>query len=194
MRFRSENFHRAQFPPLMLAEKNSATLWACAFNLSITHQPGLNNVNALHLFHSLQFVIEDLLSSFSSIVMSCFGAKPARRRPASQISAMPPDYPTAQWLEEGKMRQSISSLTKTELSENFVTQDPPPVHIEDVWREVRALERHHFATSRYRQIGRTIEPVIDFFTRFSPVLDTMSQYGSNSATLVWGSLKAMLVV
>jgi hypothetical protein len=157
-------------------------------------QLGINSVNTLHLFYSFQLVIDDLQSSFGSIVMPCFRTKLVRRRPVSQISALPPDYPTAQWLEEGKLRHSVSSLTKPALSDTFVSQDIPPVHIEDVWREVRALERHHFASSRYRRIGRTIEPVIDFFTRFSPVLDTMSQYGSNSATLIWGSLKAMLVV
>jgi len=84
-----------------------------------------------------------------------------------------------------------------------VRDDPPPfeevlegepVHVEDVWKEVRALERHHLASSRYRDISRTMEPVIDFLTRFTPVVNTFVQNGSGSATFVWGSLKAVLVV
>ncbi|KAA8571421.1 hypothetical protein EYC84_001424 [Monilinia fructicola] len=67
------------------------------------------------------------------------------------------------------------------------------VNIDDVWREVRALERHNFASSRYRKVGKTIEPIIDFLTRFSPVVDMMVQ-GTSSASLVWGSLKAVLMV
>lgn len=39
-----------------------------------------------------------------------------------------------------------------------------------------------------------MEPVIDFFEKFSPALDTMVQYGANPVVLVWGSLKAVLVV
>jgi hypothetical protein len=88
--------------------------------------------------------------------------------------------------ETGGTRLSLATMDGT----------PPTtlVHIEDVWKEVRALERQHFASSRYRRIGRTMEPVIDFFEKFSSALDTMVQYGASPVVLVWGSLKAVLVV
>jgi|SRR5271168_3819042 len=127
--------------------------------------------------------------------MSCFRTKAAKQQSAIRSTSIkPPDYSTSQWLEHEKIWQPLSGPTKAESSNTFVVQEVVPVHVEDVWREVRALERRHFASSRYRRIGRTMEPVIDFFTRFSPVLDSMVQYGTSSATIVWGSLKAVLVV
>ncbi|KAH8758170.1 hypothetical protein F5882DRAFT_453880 [Hyaloscypha sp. PMI_1271] len=96
-----------------------------------------------------------------------------------------------------------SKSDKESTLSSLVKDDPPPfedvvaerpVHVEDVWSEVRALERHHLASRRYRHISGTIEPVIDFLSRFTPVVDTFAQYGSSSAALIWGSLKAVLVI
>lgn len=107
------------------------------------------------------------------------------------------DYPNAQYPEDVKVKtlsfgtSSLATEIETPSSSMVVAQ--PPINIDDVWREVRALERHNFASSRYRKVGKTIEPVIDFLTRFSPVVDMMVQ-GSSSASLVWGSLKAVLMI
>lgn len=73
------------------------------------------------------------------------------------------------------------------------SEDVTAIHLENVWREVRALETHHSSSNRFTRIRRTIEPVIDFFATFSPVFDTMTN-GTASASLIWGSLKAVLVV
>ena len=107
------------------------------------------------------------------------------------------DHPNPQWQEDMKIRtpsfgtSSLATGKETISSSMIVSQQP--INIDDVWREVRALERHRFASSRYRKVGKTIEPVIDFLTRFSPVVDMMVQ-GTSSASLVWGSLKAVLMV
>ncbi|ESZ90972.1 hypothetical protein SBOR_8635 [Sclerotinia borealis F-4128] len=105
------------------------------------------------------------------------------------------NYPNAQWTEDVKPQSFGTSSLATEMekstSSSLVAQ--MPINIDDVWREVRALERHNFASSRYRKVGKTIEPVIDFLTRFSPVVDMMVQ-GTSSASLVWGSLKVVLMV
>ncbi|KAF7896510.1 hypothetical protein EAF00_006524 [Botryotinia globosa] len=107
------------------------------------------------------------------------------------------DYPNPQWQEDLKIStpsfgtSSLAIEMETTSSSMIVAQ--PPINIDDVWREVRALERHRFASSRYRKVGKTIEPVIDFLTRFSPIVDMMVQ-GTSSASLVWGSLKAVLMV
>ncbi|KAI9642687.1 hypothetical protein NHQ30_008418 [Ciborinia camelliae] len=107
------------------------------------------------------------------------------------------DYPNAQWPEDFKIKPpsfgTPSLATEIETSSSYTVAAQTPINIDDVWREVRALERHHFASSRYRKVGKTIEPVIDFLTRFSPVVDMMVQ-GTSSASLVWGSLKAVLMV
>ena len=101
---------------------------------------------------------------------------------------------SSQWLEDSKMKRSTSSLDKFTPPDFYGAADLSHAHVEDVWREVRALERHKSASSRYREIGSTMEPIIDFFTRYTPVLDTAVQSGSSVAVLVWGSLKAVLLV
>ncbi|KAF7908101.1 uncharacterized protein EAF01_003856 [Botrytis porri] len=129
---------------------------------------------------------------------------PFRKSPAKNVeksSRVPSyrsaDYPNPQWQEDVKIRTpsfGTSSLaTETETTSSPIIVPQPPINIDDVWREVRALERHRFASSRYRKVGKTIEPVIDFLTRFSPIIDMMVQ-GTSSASLVWGSLKAVLMV
>ncbi|KAF7932838.1 uncharacterized protein EAE98_004137 [Botrytis deweyae] len=129
---------------------------------------------------------------------------PFRKSPAENVeksSRVPSyrsaDYPNPQWQEEVKIKTppfGTSSLaTETETTSSSMILPQPPINIDDVWREVRALERHRFASSRYRKVGKTIEPVIDFLTRFSPIVDMMVQ-GTSSASLVWGSLKAVLMV
>jgi hypothetical protein len=92
--------------------------------------------------------------------------------------------------ENPKAESSASGETESLRSKSSV---PAPVNIDDIWREVRALERHNHGSSRYSKVGRTIEPVIDFLARFAPVVDMMVQ-GTSTASLVWGSLKGILLV
>ncbi|KAJ8059585.1 hypothetical protein OCU04_011240 [Sclerotinia nivalis] len=103
------------------------------------------------------------------------------------------DYPNTQWPEDVKIKAPYFGTTEELDPGVSMVVVQPPISIDDIWREVRALERHKFASSRYRKVGKTIEPVIDFLTRFSPVVDMMVQ-GSSSASLIWGSLKAVLMV
>ncbi|QSZ32069.1 hypothetical protein DSL72_001638 [Monilinia vaccinii-corymbosi] len=107
------------------------------------------------------------------------------------------DYPNSQWPEDIKIKPppfGPSNLaTEIGASTSSKAAAQAPINIDDVWREVRALERHNFASSRYRKVGKTIEPIIDFLTRFSPAVDMMVQ-GTSTASLVWGSLRAVLMV
>ena len=133
------------------------------------------------------------LNKVGSFAMSCFRSQPRSLMKPKNSSTFSSDI-SSQWFENGKMRRSISSLSKIEPSDLYGTAERSHVHVEDVWREVRTLERHRSTSSRYREIGRTMEPVIDFFTRYSPVLDATVQSGSSISGLVWGSLKAVLMV
>lgn len=107
------------------------------------------------------------------------------------------DYPNLQLPEDFELQPPLFGIstvsTEIEAPGLSAVALRTPINIDDVWREVRALERHNFASSRYRKVGKTIEPIIDFLTRFSPVVDMMVQ-GTSSASLVWGSLKAVLMV
>jgi hypothetical protein len=96
--------------------------------------------------------------------------------------------------ENSKADSSSAGETESLRSKSSVPAPAPvPVNIDDIWREVRALERHNHGSSRYSKVGRTIEPVIDFLARYAPVVDMMVQ-GTSTASLVWGSLKGILLV
>ncbi|PQE26725.1 Tetratricopeptide repeat-containing protein [Rutstroemia sp. NJR-2017a BVV2] len=96
--------------------------------------------------------------------------------------------------ENSKAESSTAGETESLRSKSSVLVPAPvPVNIDDIWREVRALERHNHGSSRYSKVGRTIEPVIDFLARYAPVVDMMVQ-GTSTASLVWGSLKGILLV
>ncbi|CAD6445346.1 a9bb4458-a7ff-4557-b5c9-8001b7ffca93, partial [Sclerotinia trifoliorum] len=114
--------------------------------------------------------------------MSCFRKSPVENVISDQVPCYTSaDYPNTRLLDK-KKHPDLSMVAIQ-----------PSISIDEVWLEVRALEHPKFASSRYRKVGKTIEPVIDFLTRFAPVVDMMVQ-GSSSASLIWGSLKAVLMV
>lgn len=148
------------------------------------------------VFGTITKFISNLIRALSFAKMSLF-----RKPEVEEMNRVPSyrsaDYPNSQWPDDIKIKPSSFSppsfATGMEDPSTSIVTSHKTVNIDDVWREVRALERHNFASSRYRKVGKTIEPIIDFLTRFSPVVDMMVQ-GTSSASLVWGSLKAVLMV
>jgi hypothetical protein len=121
--------------------------------------------------------------------MSCCGLRIGKQHSVPRIDSdeAENDSPEQKWPDEEK-ELGLFGDSPAKAQELTYSQ------IDDVWREVHALERQNLASSRYRHVGRTFEPVIDFFTRFSPMVDSMIQYGSRPSTLVWGALKGVLMV
>lgn len=66
--------------------------------------------------------------------------------------------------------------------------------MEDVLQEVQNLENQQLYKSRFRRLTCRLEPLIDFFIRYSPAIDMMVQYEVAPSALIWGVLKALLEV
>lgn len=127
--------------------------------------------------------------------MSCCGLKICNRHQGDGVNNKPKkeSLPESKWPEDEKDAALFcNSLDEEDFPAK--SRELTFFDVDEVWKEVHALERLHRSSSRYRRVGRTIEPVINFFIRFSPIVDTMVQYGSSPSTVIWGALKGILIV
>lgn len=107
-------------------------------------------------------------------------------------------FPNVPISTEPKSKEYGFSESQTKLSEQenqlVTTETTTTVNVREIWHEVHALERQHSVSSKYRNFGHTLEPVVDFFVKFGPAIDSAVQYGSTPSTLLWGALKAVINV
>lgn len=66
--------------------------------------------------------------------------------------------------------------------------------LDELWQQIIILEEQHSARSITRKVGRCLNPLISFIERFSPAVDIAVQGTINPAALVWGAMRALLVV
>jgi hypothetical protein len=60
--------------------------------------------------------------------------------------------------------------------------------------EVGNLERQHASKRRSRTIARYLQPLVGFVERYAAAVDAAVQGSLNPASLIWGLLRALLVV
>jgi hypothetical protein len=77
------------------------------------------------------------------------------------------------------------NLTGTE----YITAD-----IEDVSGELKLLADHYSSNANFRLSSRKIAPLVDFLTLYNPAVDVAVQSDPAPSALVWGNLKALLLV
>jgi hypothetical protein len=72
---------------------------------------------------------------------------------------------------------------------DYITSD-----IEDVSGELKLLDDHYSSNTNSRLSSRKIAPLVDFLTLYNPAVDIAVQSDPAPSALVWGSLKALLLV
>ena len=60
--------------------------------------------------------------------------------------------------------------------------------------EIQSLDKFHLTTRKSRQIARRLQPFVDFIERYSPAVDVGIQGTVSPATLIWGCLRAIIIV
>jgi hypothetical protein len=60
--------------------------------------------------------------------------------------------------------------------------------------EVRNLERRHASKRRSRTVAHHLQPLVAFVERYASAVDAAVQGSLNPASLIWGLLRALLVV
>ena len=66
--------------------------------------------------------------------------------------------------------------------------------LQDFKAEAQSLQTSNVFRSRAHRFIMALDPLVLFLSRYASVVDTMVQYDVNPSTIVWGSLKALLVV
>lgn len=72
---------------------------------------------------------------------------------------------------------------------DYITSD-----IEDVSGELKILADHYSTNSDFRLSSHKIAPLVDFLTVYNPAVDVAVQSHPAPSALVWGNLKALLLV
>ena len=66
--------------------------------------------------------------------------------------------------------------------------------LQDFVAEVQSLQTFGVFRSRVHRFLVALDPLAQFLSRYASVVDTIVQYDVNPSAIVWGSLKALLVV
>lgn len=123
--------------------------------------------------------------------MACF---PLCDRGSKSLNHEEPQRPNTRVSNKSEFSEPIIAEISMQEQHQLTTTPANPTNVREVWQEVHALERQHSASSKYRNFGRTLKPVVDFFEKFAPAFDSAVQYGSTPSTLAWGALKGVIIV
>lgn len=60
--------------------------------------------------------------------------------------------------------------------------------------EIQTLDRWHLTNRKSRQIARRLEPLMSFVEHYSSAVDVTVQGAVSPASLIWGCLRAIIMV
>lgn len=66
--------------------------------------------------------------------------------------------------------------------------------LRDLLAEIEALDKAHSSIRRSRKVAHRLKPFIDFVERYSPAVDVGVQGVPSPAIVIWGCLRAIIVV
>lgn len=66
--------------------------------------------------------------------------------------------------------------------------------LDGLFVEINEIEKQHASKHRSRKIAHHLQPFVSFIERYASAVDVAVQGTLNPASLIWGSLRAMLVV
>lgn len=103
-------------------------------------------------------------------------------------------------VEEKPEKEKVPTLHTTGTFSSATTTlahyrlDNTTVDLKELFNKVQHLESSYSKLSRHKKFGHAVEQIVQFCRRFAPSADVVSQCGGGYAQLLWGCLRALLMV